>query len=131
MQPRAPARQMVVRLILCPCFEGARSREPAIQWTSYIKIQHMLAHTCLWALQNTTWVATKHEPPCSLPGGSGQCNSCNALLHCLGAVGSGTRAFHRLTAWGPWAVQLLQCTVSLPDGGVSVQTTYTEFMIPR
>ena len=27
--PRAPARQMVVRLILCPCLEGARSREPA------------------------------------------------------------------------------------------------------
>ena len=25
----APARQMVVRLILCPCLEGARSREPA------------------------------------------------------------------------------------------------------
>ena len=26
---RAPAHQMVVRLILCPCLEGARSREPA------------------------------------------------------------------------------------------------------
>ena len=27
--PRAPARQMVVRLILCLCLEGAGSREPA------------------------------------------------------------------------------------------------------
>ena len=34
----------------------------------------------------------------SLPGGSGQCNSCNALPHCLGAVGSGTPAIYCLTA---------------------------------
>ena len=27
--PRAPARQMVVRLILCPCLEGVGTREPA------------------------------------------------------------------------------------------------------
>ena len=43
-------------------------------------------------------------------GGSGQCNSCNALPHCPGAVGSGTPAIHCLTAWGQWAVQLVQCT---------------------
>ena len=52
----------------------------------------------------------------SLPGGSGQRNSCNALPHCPGAVGSGTPATHCLTAWGQWAVQLLQCTASLPGG---------------
>ena len=68
----------------------------------------------------------------SLPGGSGQCNSCNALPHCLGAVGSGTptmhcrtawgqwavqlTALHCPTAWGQWAVQILQCTASLPGG---------------
>ena len=34
------------------------------------------------------------------PGGSGQWNSCNALPHCLGAVGSGTPAMHCLTVWG-------------------------------
>ena len=51
-----------------------------------------------------------------LPGGSGQCNSCNALPHCLGAVGSGTPAMHCLTAWGYWAVQLLQYTAPLPGG---------------
>ena len=50
----------------------------------------------------------------SLPWGSRQCNSCNALPHCLGAVGSATPAMHCLTAWGQWTVQLLQCTASLP-----------------
>ena len=35
-----------------------------------------------------------------LPGGSRQCNSCNALPHCLGAE----------------TVQLLQCTASRPGG---------------
>ena len=30
--PRAPARQMVVRLILCPCLEGVGTREPAKPW---------------------------------------------------------------------------------------------------
>ena len=49
-------------------------------------------------------------------GGSGQWNSCNALPHCLGAVGSGPPAMHCPTAWGQWAVQFLQCTASLPGG---------------
>ena len=42
-------------------------------------------------------------------------------MHCptaLGAVGSGTPAIHYLTAWGQWAVELLQCTASLPRGSV-------------
>ena len=62
----------------------------------------------------------------SLPGGSGQCNSCNTLPHCLGAVGSGSpvihctaslpggsgqwkscNTLHCLTAWGQWAVEVL------------------------
>ena len=34
----------------------------------------------------------------SLPRGSGQCNSCNALPQRLGAVGGGTPAMHCLTA---------------------------------
>ena len=33
-----------------------------------------------------------------LPGGSWQCNSCNALPHCLGAVGIATPVMHCLTA---------------------------------
>ena len=55
---------------------------------------------------------------CTAPllGGSGQCNSCNALPHCPRAVGSGTPAMHYLTALGQWAVELLQCTASLPGG---------------
>ena len=34
----------------------------------------------------------------SLPGGSGQWNSCTTLPHCLGAAGSATHAIHCLTA---------------------------------
>ena len=55
-----------------------------------------------------------HSAP--LPGGTVQCNSCNALPHCLGAVGSRSPAMHCLTAWGQWTVQLLQCTAPLPGG---------------
>ena len=55
-------------------------------------------------------------PPPPPPGGSGQWNGCNALPHCLGAVGSGTPAMHCPTAWGQRAVQLLQCTASMPWG---------------
>ena len=43
------------------------------------------------------------------PGGSGKWNSCNALPHRLGAVGSATPAMHCHTAWGQWAVELVQC----------------------
>ena len=50
------------------------------------------------------------------PGGSGQWNSCNALPHCLGAVGSATPAMHYPTARGQWAVQLLQCTAKANGG---------------
>ena len=38
-----------------------------------------------WAVELLLCTAT-------LPGGSGQCNSCNTLPHCLGAVGSATPA---------------------------------------
>ena len=50
----------------------------------------------------------------SLPGGSGQCNSCNALPHCPRAAGRATPATHCLTAWGQWAVELLQRSAPLP-----------------
>ena len=50
------------------------------------------------------------------PGGSGQWNSCNALPHCLGAVGKGTHAMHCPNAWGQRAVELMQCNVPLPRG---------------
>ena len=40
-------------------------------------------------------------PQCtaSLPRGRGQYNSCKALPHCSGAVGSATRAMQCHTAW--------------------------------
>ena len=62
------------------------------------------------------WVVQLLQCTTSLPGGSGQWNSCNTLPHRLGAVGSGTPAMHCRTAWGQWAVELLQCTASLPGG---------------
>ena len=52
----------------------------------------------------------------SLLRGNGQRSSCNALPHCLWAVGSGAPALHRHTVWGQWAVQLLQRTASLTGG---------------
>ena len=52
----------------------------------------------------------------SPPGDSRQCHPYNALPHCLGAVGSGTRATQCLTAWGQWARELLQHTAPLLEG---------------
>ena len=60
-----------------------------------------------------------------------QWNSCNAVPHCLWGLGngipamcatplggseSGTLALHHHTAWGQWAMHLLQCTATLPQG---------------
>ena len=87
---------------------------------------HCLTALGQWAVELLQYTAT-------LPGGSGQCSSCNALTaslpggsghcnsrstppHCPGAVGSATPATHCLTAWGQWAVELLQYTASLPWG---------------
>ena len=46
------------------------------------------------------WAVQRLQHTASLPGGSGQCNSCNALPHRLGTVGSGTPAMRRPTSWG-------------------------------
>ena len=62
-----------------------------------------------WAIELVPCTAKVH-------GGSGQCNSCNALPHYPGAVGSGTSAIHCLTTWGQWAVQIVQCHAPLPGG---------------
>ena len=37
-------------------------------------------------------------------------NSCIAPRQLLGSVGSATAAMHCLTAYGPWAVDVLQCS---------------------
>ena len=62
------------------------------------------------------WAVKLLQYTASLPGGSGQGNSCNAPPHRLGAMGSVTPATNRLTAWGQWALELLQCTAA-PLGG--------------
>ena len=92
---------------------------------SAIPATHCLTAWGQWAVQLLQYTAALSE-------GSGQRNSCNALPHCLGAVGSGTPAMHCLiapaavgsaipamhclTAWGQWAVQLLQYTAALSGG---------------
>ena len=60
------------------------------------------------------WISCNTLPHCLR--GSGQWNSCNTLPHCLGAVGSATPTMHCLTAWGQWALELLQRAASLPGG---------------
>ena len=62
------------------------------------------------------WAVELLQCTASLPGGSGQCNSCNALPHCLGAVGSGTPAPHCHTSLEQWAVELMSCTATLLVG---------------
>ena len=71
---------------------------------------------CTASLPWGQWAVELLQCTASLPLGSRQCNSCNALPHCLGAVDSATPAMPYLTALGQWAVQLLQCTASLPGG---------------
>ena len=62
------------------------------------------------------WVVEILSCTATLPRGSGQWNSYNALPCCLGAVGSGTPAMHGLTDCGQWATELLQCTATLLGG---------------
>ena len=95
---------------------------------------------------HTAWgrcVAELLQYTASLPRGIGQCNpsyarahqlgvrgilprrqtlpkernSCNALTHCLGAVGNVTPATHCDTAWRRWAMEVLQCAG--PPAGVN------------
>ena len=71
---------------------------------------HCHTHWGQWEVQLLQCTTT-------VPRGSGKCNSCDALPHCLGAVGRGTPVTHRLTAWGQWAVQFRQCIATPPRGG--------------
>ena len=79
-----------------------------------------------WAVDMGTWnfcYALSHrrgpwdvqllQCTASLPGGSGQGNACNALPHCLRAVGTGAPTLHRHTVRGQWVVELLSCTATL------------------
>ena len=102
---------------------------------------HCLTALGQWAVQLLQYTA-------ALPGGSGQCNSCNAMPHCpggsgqcnsnschapphcLGAVGGATSSMHGLTAWGQWAVQLLQCTASVPWGQWEVEVLQCTASLP-
>ena len=86
-----------------------------------------------------------HPKSCNAlpPWSSGQWNSCNAVLLCLGAVGVAIPTMHCHTAWGRWAVELLQRSSSLPGssghpkfchppphfvGAVGIRTPLTHFL---
>ena len=56
----------------------------------------------------------------TVPGGSGQCNSCISPLHCRLAVGGAMCAISSC-ACGQWAVELLQC-IAPPLGVVGSGT---------
>ena len=62
--------------------------------------------------------------------GNGQCNSCSALPHFLGAVGSATRAMQCHTAWGRWAVEILQCAGQPAGGGGGKKIRANFFFVP-
>ena len=76
---------------------GAPPPPPPPHWLGAVETVtpavHRLTAREQWAVQLLRCTA-------SLPGGSGQWNSCNTLPHCLGAVGSATPAMRCLTALG-------------------------------
>ena len=74
----------------------------------------LLRHSA--SLHGGQWAVELLQCTAPLPRGSGRWDACNALPHCLEAVGSGTSAMHCLIALRQWAVELLQRTASLPGG---------------
>ena len=98
------------------CLGAVGSGTPAIHcltaWGQWAV--ELLQRTASLPWGSGQWNSCHTLPHC--PGGSGQWNSCNAPPHCLGAAGSGTPAMHCPTAWGQWAVQLLQYSAALPGG---------------
>ena len=77
-----------------------------------------------WAVELVHHTATP-------PGGCGQWNSCYALPHCLGAVGSATPALHCHIARGQWVVQLLQYTCLTARGRWAVELLLNAASVPR
>ena len=123
-------------------------RTPSLPGGSEIPAMHCFTAWGQWALKLLpvgVWAVELLQCTAALLGGSGQLNSCNALPHrlgavgsgtptmhclggvgsaiscntlphCLGAMGSGTTATHCQTALGQWTVQLLSCTATLLGG---------------
>ena len=93
--------QWTMQLLHCPhCPRVVGSAIPAMQ-----------CHSACWQ-----WAIELLHCFATLPGDSGQCNSCNVLPHYLGAVGSGTPALHCRGACGEWAMKLLLWTATAPRG---------------
>ena len=92
---------------------------------SATRAMHSLTACRHWALELLQCAATPPSvqwavPPlrctATLPRSSGQCNSCDAFPHYLGALGSGTPTMQCHSAWGQWAMKLLQSTATVPWG---------------
>ena len=72
------------------------------------------------------WVVLLVQSTVTPPRGGGLRNTCNARAHQLGGRGvlpsmrslpkNGSIAMPPHTAWGQWAVQILQCTATLLCG---------------
>ena len=89
---------------------------------------HLLLCTASLPGGSGQWNSCNALPLC--PGGSGQWNSCYTLPHCLGAVGSGTPATYCLTALGQWAVELLPYTAALSWGQWAVELLQCTASLP-
>ena len=66
------------------------------------------------------------SPTTALTSSSGQSNSFNTMPHPLRPLGSATLAMKYHTAWGPWAIELLQlqCSATLPRGSGKCHSCY-------
>ena len=124
MQCHTPRGRRAVELLQSAGPPAGGTRSPAREAGPCNAVPH--CHLGQWAVQLMSSIATRHR-------GSGQCNSCNALPYCFGAVGTATPAMHCLTAWGKWVVEFLQRSASLPsdDGQWAVERLLCSATLPR
>ena len=71
---------------------------------------------CIALVGSGQWKRRNALSFCLLAGGSGTPAAVRRTACRQWAVGGATPAMHCLTAWGKWAIELLQCTASLPRG---------------
>ena len=84
---------------------------------------HCLTHWGQWVVEfllcNASelwgqWAVEFLHGTATMPGRSGQWNSCHTLPYLLGSVSTAIPAMQCLTSWGNWVV--VQCTPTLPRG---------------
>ena len=77
-----------------------RSVQCCTAWCYALHRTALRVPCCTAVVASGQWAVELLQCNATLPGGSGRCNSCKTLPHCL----------------GQWAVELLQCTATLPGG---------------